>query len=137
LALRPVTAGYTIQFGLVLSKLGRGELPSNRRTVSYSPGRYVSPYPVEGDAANDATFRKPSSRQLLRFRFPIMVLLLAHAASIPVHIPVAGAWKHPDPADVDLITFMIFEAAFVSMCRHTCLVAFLRTELQRVTSGLR
>jgi diguanylate cyclase (GGDEF)-like protein len=50
------------------------------------------------------------------WRWPIMVLLLAHAASIPVHIPVAGAWKHPDPADVDLITFMIFEAAFVSMC---------------------
>jgi len=50
------------------------------------------------------------------WRWPIMALLLAHAASIPVHIPVAGAWKHPDPADVDLITFMIFEAAFVSMC---------------------
>ena len=41
---------------------------------------------------------------------------LGHAASIPIHIPVAGAWKHPDPADVDLLTFMIFEAAFVSIC---------------------
>jgi diguanylate cyclase (GGDEF)-like protein len=50
------------------------------------------------------------------WRWPIMVLLLGHAASIPVHIPVAGAWKHPDPADIDLLTFMIFEAAFVSMC---------------------
>ena len=50
------------------------------------------------------------------WRWPIMVLLLGHAASIPVHIPVAGAWKHPDPTDVDLLTFMIFEAAFVSMC---------------------
>jgi GGDEF domain-containing protein len=49
-------------------------------------------------------------------RWPIMLLLLAHAASIPIHIPVAGAWKHPDPADVDLLTFMIFEAAFVSIC---------------------
>jgi diguanylate cyclase (GGDEF)-like protein len=50
------------------------------------------------------------------WRWPIMVLLLGHAGSIPVHIPVAGAWKHPDPTDVDLTTFMIFEAAFVSMC---------------------
>jgi hypothetical protein len=50
------------------------------------------------------------------WRWPIVVLLLAHAASIPIHIPVAGAWKHPDPADADLLTFMIFEAAFVSIC---------------------
>src|SRR4029077_19071478 len=49
-------------------------------------------------------------------RWPIIGLLLAHAASIPIHIPVAGAWKHPDPADMDLLTFMIFEAAFVSIC---------------------
>jgi diguanylate cyclase (GGDEF)-like protein len=50
------------------------------------------------------------------WRWPIMLLLLAHAASIHIHIPVAGAWKHPDPADVDLLTFMVFEAAFVSIC---------------------
>ena len=50
------------------------------------------------------------------WRWPIMLLLLGHAASIPIHIPVAGAWKHPNPADVDLLTFMIFEAAFVSIC---------------------
>ena len=50
------------------------------------------------------------------WRWPIMLLLLGHAASIPLHIPIAGAWKHPDPADVDLLTFMIFEAAFVSVC---------------------
>ena len=50
------------------------------------------------------------------WRWPIMVLLLGHAASIPIYIPIAGAWKHPDPADVDLLTFMIFEAAFVSIC---------------------
>jgi diguanylate cyclase (GGDEF)-like protein len=50
------------------------------------------------------------------WRYPIMVLLLGHAASIPIRIPIAGAWKHPDPADVDLLTFMIFEAAFVSIC---------------------
>ena len=50
------------------------------------------------------------------WRWPIMMLLLGHAASIPIQIPVAGAWKHPDPANVDLLTFMIFETAFVSIC---------------------
>jgi diguanylate cyclase (GGDEF)-like protein len=50
------------------------------------------------------------------WRWPIMILLLGHTVSIPIHIPIAGAWKHPDPADVDLLTFMIFETVFVSIC---------------------
>jgi diguanylate cyclase (GGDEF)-like protein len=47
------------------------------------------------------------------WRWPIMVLLLAHAAAIPIHIPLAGALTHPDPSDVDLFTFSIFEGAFI------------------------
>jgi len=39
------------------------------------------------------------------WRWPIMVLLLAHAAAIPIHISLAGALTHPDPSDVDLFTF--------------------------------
>ena len=67
-----------------------------------------------------------------------MVLLLGHAASIPIHIPIAGAWKHPDPADVDLLTFMIFEAAFVSVSAgRTYSVALLRIELLQVIGTLR
>jgi diguanylate cyclase (GGDEF)-like protein len=50
------------------------------------------------------------------WRWPIMVLLLAHAAAIPIHIPLAGAWIHPDPSDLDLLTFAIFEGAFVCIC---------------------
>jgi diguanylate cyclase (GGDEF)-like protein len=50
------------------------------------------------------------------WRWPIMVLLLAHAAAIPIHIPLAGTWTHPDPSDLDLLTFAIFESAFVSIC---------------------
>jgi hypothetical protein len=50
------------------------------------------------------------------WRWPIMVLLLAHAAAIPIHIPLAGAWTHPDPSDLDLLTFAIFEGAFVCVC---------------------
>jgi diguanylate cyclase (GGDEF)-like protein len=49
------------------------------------------------------------------WRWPIMVLLLVHAAAIPIHIPLAGALTHPDPSDVDLFTFSIFEGAFVSI----------------------
>ena len=53
------------------------------------------------------------------WRWPIMMLLLAHAAAIPIHIPLAGAWTHPDPSDpsdLDLLTFAIFESAFVCIC---------------------
>ena len=53
------------------------------------------------------------------WRWPIMVLLLAHAAAIPIHVPLAGAWADPDPSDpsdLDLLTFAIFEGAFVCIC---------------------
>jgi GGDEF domain-containing protein len=53
------------------------------------------------------------------WRWPIMVLLLAHAAAIPIHILLAGAWTHPDPSDpsdLDLLTFAVFESAFVCIC---------------------
>jgi diguanylate cyclase (GGDEF)-like protein len=47
------------------------------------------------------------------WRWPVIVLLLAHAAAIPIHIPLAGTWNHPDPSDLDLLTFAAFEGAFV------------------------
>ncbi|HEX3505271.1 MAG TPA: GGDEF domain-containing protein [Xanthobacteraceae bacterium] len=50
------------------------------------------------------------------WRWPIMLVLLAHAAAIPVRIPLAAAWIHPDPSDAGLLTFMIFETAFVCFC---------------------
>jgi diguanylate cyclase (GGDEF)-like protein len=50
------------------------------------------------------------------WRWPIVALLLAHAAAIPIHIPLAGALTHPDPSDLDLLTFSIFEGAFVCIC---------------------
>lgn len=50
------------------------------------------------------------------WRWPIVLLLLGHAASVPMHIPLAGAWWHPDPSEVNLLTFMIFEGAFVTIC---------------------
>jgi len=53
------------------------------------------------------------------WRWPIMVLLLAHAAAIPIHIPLAATLTHPDPSDpsdLDLLTFAVFESAFVCIC---------------------
>jgi diguanylate cyclase (GGDEF)-like protein len=50
------------------------------------------------------------------WRWPIIVLLLAHAAAIPIHIPLLGALVHDDPSepsDLDLLTFAVFESAFV------------------------
>ena len=57
------------------------------------------------------------------WRWPIMVLLLAHAAAVPIHIPVAGVLTQPDlsdPSDLDLLTFAIFESAFVISARLIC-----------------
>ena len=50
------------------------------------------------------------------WRWPIILLLLGHAAAIPVRIPLAGEWTNPNPFDVDLRTFAIFETVFVCIC---------------------
>jgi diguanylate cyclase (GGDEF)-like protein len=50
------------------------------------------------------------------WRWPIMLVLLGHAAAIPVRIPLAGEWTNPNPFDVDLRTFAIFETVFVCIC---------------------
>jgi len=50
------------------------------------------------------------------WRWPIMLLLLGHAVFVPMQIPLAGAWRHPDPSQVDLLMFAIFEGAFVTIC---------------------
>ena len=49
-------------------------------------------------------------------RWPIMLLLLAHAAAIPVRIPLAGSATDPHPFHVHLLTFAIFETLFVCIC---------------------
>jgi diguanylate cyclase (GGDEF)-like protein len=67
-------------------------------------------------------------------RWPIMALLLGHAASLPTHIPIAGAWKHPDPTDVDLLTFTIFEVAFVAICGAYLLGGLIK---DRIAAGFR
>jgi diguanylate cyclase (GGDEF)-like protein len=50
------------------------------------------------------------------WRWPIIIVLLLHAAAIPIRVPLAGALKHPGPSDLDLLTLAIFEWAFVCIC---------------------
>ena len=49
-------------------------------------------------------------------RWPIMLLLLGHAAAIPIRIPLAGSTTDPHPFHVNLLTFALFEAVFVCIC---------------------
>ena len=49
-------------------------------------------------------------------RWPIILLLLGHAAAIPVRVPLAGSATDPHPFHVHLLTFAIFETSFVCMC---------------------
>ena len=49
-------------------------------------------------------------------RWPIMLLLLGHAAAIPIRIPLAGSMTDPHPFHVNLLTFALFEAVFVCIC---------------------
>jgi hypothetical protein len=64
LALRPVAAGYTIQFGLVLSKLGRGELELRRLEYS-KPHRRGNRRPVRHHEPAAGKRRQPYFRIVL------------------------------------------------------------------------
>jgi diguanylate cyclase (GGDEF)-like protein len=49
-------------------------------------------------------------------RWPILLLLLGHAAAIPIRIPLAGSLTDPHPLQVSLATFVTLEAVFLSFC---------------------
>jgi diguanylate cyclase (GGDEF)-like protein len=49
-------------------------------------------------------------------RWPILVLLLGHAAAIPIRVPLAGSLTDPHPLQVHLATFVTFESVFLSFC---------------------
>ncbi len=68
------------------------------------------------------------------WRWPVITLLLVHAALIPLRVPIAGAWKHPDATNIDLLTFTIFEAAFVSISGAYLLCSLVK---DRIAAGFR
>lgn len=49
-------------------------------------------------------------------RWPIMLLLIGHAAAIPVRVPLAGSFTDPHPFHVNLSIFAIFETLFLCIC---------------------
>lgn len=57
--------------------------------------------------------RRPEQQEVSRW--PITLLLLGHAAAIPVRIPLASSLANPHPFHVHLVTFAIFETIFLSI----------------------
>jgi diguanylate cyclase (GGDEF)-like protein len=56
-----------------------------------------------------------SRKERLASRWPIMGLLAAHAAAIPVRIPLVAS-RTGSSFHVDLLTFVVFESVFLSIC---------------------
>jgi diguanylate cyclase (GGDEF)-like protein len=54
-------------------------------------------------------------KEKLASRWPIMVLLAGHAAAIPVRIPLVAS-RAGTSFHVDLLTFVVFETLFLSIC---------------------
>jgi diguanylate cyclase (GGDEF)-like protein len=55
-------------------------------------------------------------RELLISRWPIILLLIAHAAAIPARIPLVGALTTGQPPATALLTFVLLESLVISMC---------------------
>jgi diguanylate cyclase (GGDEF)-like protein len=49
-------------------------------------------------------------------RLPIMILLIVHAASIPLRIPLVGSLAGTQPVQVNLLILVTFESVLISMC---------------------
>jgi diguanylate cyclase (GGDEF)-like protein len=56
-----------------------------------------------------------SRKEKLASRWPIIALLAAHAAAIPVRVPLVGS-RTGTSFHVDLLTFVVFESLFLSIC---------------------
>jgi diguanylate cyclase (GGDEF)-like protein len=54
-------------------------------------------------------------KEKLASRWPVMLLLAGHAAAIPVRIPLVAS-RPGTAVHVDLLTFVVFETLFLSIC---------------------
>jgi hypothetical protein len=70
-------------------------------------------------------------QEKLASRWPIMLLLAAHAVAIPVRIPVVAS-RSGTTFHVDLLTFVVFETLFLSICG-----AFLFGSIVKERKGVR
>ena len=62
-------------------------------------------------------------------RWPIMLLLLGHAAAIPVRIPLVGSLTGHRPLDVGLLAFAFFETLFLCICAAYLLVGLVKDRI--------
>jgi diguanylate cyclase (GGDEF)-like protein len=63
------------------------------------------------------------------WRWPIMLLLLGHAAAIPVRIPLVGSLTGHHPLHVGLLTFALLEALFLCVCAAYLLVGLVKDRI--------
>jgi hypothetical protein len=56
------------------------------------------------------------SDEPLMSRWPIMVLLAAHAVLMPIRIPLAGLISREEGLNADLLTIVVFEALLIGIC---------------------
>ena len=65
------------------------------------------------------------------WRWPMLIVLLLHAAAIPVRIPLAIAPMHPSLGDIDLQIFAIVETVFIAIAGAYLLGSLVRDRLVR------
>ena len=63
------------------------------------------------------------------WRWPIMLLLLAHAAAVPIRIPLVGSLVGHYPIHPELLTFALFEALFLCICAAYLFVSLVKDRI--------
>src|ERR1700722_8815012 len=63
------------------------------------------------------------------WRWPIMLLLLGHAAAVPVRIPLVGSLAGHYPIHPELLTFALFEALFLCICAAYLFVSLVKDRI--------
>jgi len=63
------------------------------------------------------------------WRWPIMLLLLGHAAAVPIRIPLVGSLVAHYPIRPELLTFALFEALFLCICAAYLFVSLVKDRI--------
>ena len=63
------------------------------------------------------------------WRWPIMLLLLGHAAAVPIRIPLVGSLVAHYPIHPQLLTFALFEALFLCICAAYLFVSLVKDRI--------
>jgi diguanylate cyclase (GGDEF)-like protein len=63
------------------------------------------------------------------WRWPIMLLLLGHAAAVPVRIPLVGSLAGHYPLRPELLTFVLIETLFLCICAAYLFVSLVKDRI--------